>query len=105
MARFRSKPVEVEAERYRPGLEDEWAHQWRDGVLVGRYATERAAEDCPRKRSPGFFGASVPVLVTPCGRSVLALGDWIVTTSSGERRLVKADEFETLFERCQPLRR
>ena len=98
MANYRSKPVEVDAECYRSGLEDEWALLWRDNVLIGRYETRQAAESCPHKRSPGFYGETVPVLVTPTGRVALKPGDWIVTDDRGERRAVGAAVFNTTYE-------
>ena len=100
MAKFRLKPLECDAEQYRLGLEDAWAHLWRDGVLVGRYVTKQDADRCPCKVSPGFYGETVPVLMTPTGYVMLAPGDWIVTSPSGERRLVKQDTFEATYERC-----
>lgn len=70
MARYRLRPIEFEAEPYREGLEDE------------------------------FSEGAVPVLVTPTGQLELALGDWIVTASNGERQVVKARIFEMFYERC-----
>ena len=88
MPKLRLKNAEVQAEPYRPGLEDEWAHQWRDGVIVGRYPTKEAADDCPHKLSPGYFGASVPVVLTGAGRVPIWPGDWIVTDHNGGKTVM-----------------
>lgn len=70
MTRFRLRPTEVDAEPYRPGLEDEFTSQ------------------------------TVPVLLTPAGQRELAMGDWIVTRDNGEREVVSAQTFRALYERC-----
>ena len=70
MARFRLKPLEVEAVPYRLGLEDE------------------------------FNSMNVPVLVTPTGRLVLGLGDWIITKATGEREVIRSEVFHLLYESC-----
>ncbi len=92
MARFRVKHTEFEAEPYRAGMEDEWAHLWHSGALLGRYETRHAAECCPHKKGPGSFGTSVAVVKTPTGRDPVWPGDWIIRNDRGERRVLTPDE-------------
>ena len=97
MPKYRCRSVVVDAEPYQAGHEDEWAHQWH-GALIGRYPTKDAADRCPHKTGPGFFGATVAVVATPSGRAAVEAGDWIVTDAQGGRFVVKADRFEAAYE-------
>lgn len=71
MARFRLKPLDVEAESYKSSLEDE------------------------------FHGLNDPVLVTPTGRLGRGLGDWIINLiKSGDTRPRELLPLAALFFVC-----
>lgn len=78
MAKYKKKPVIVEAEVYRDGLED--------GFI-------------PAKQTG--FGASdeqIPVINTLEGTHKISPGDYIITGVKGERYPCKPDIFEMTYE-------
>ena len=76
MAKFRQKPVVVEAEQWWPGKSVDGVHDEQDDHLVGRIA---------------FFD-------THAGPNVVRPGDWIITGVAGERYPCRADLFELTYE-------
>jgi hypothetical protein len=77
MAKFRKKPVVIEAEQWYEGVEIEGV-KYSDGVGdVGR---------------PYWY---VPTLE---GRMVVSPGDWIITGVKGEKYPCKPDIFEATYE-------
>lgn len=93
MPKFRRKPVIIEAEQYRPGLEDGFAYRHPSGQLVfnddGRGNLLPVPEGLDR----------VPVLGTKLrqGWVVLTPDHWIIT-EQGERRAVTSEAFAKLYE-------
>ncbi len=80
MAKFRKRPVVIEAEQWFPGKVVE-------GVIEGPYISgdeQLYAAKCPTRE--GVFG------VTP--------GDWIITGVMGEKYPVKPDIFEMTYDSC-----
>lgn len=79
MARFRKKPVEVEAVRY-----------------TGRNATEIAAWMHPTELRQKFQGGLlIPTLE---GDMLADVGDWIIRGVQGEFYPCKPDMFEAVYE-------
>lgn len=79
MAKYRKKPVVIEAEIYRKGLEDGIGH----------------IDD---HDSPYFFGDPKPYIQTLEGKHYITEGDWIVTGIEGERYPVKNSIFQKTYE-------
>lgn len=71
MARFRRRPVEVDAEQWMPGRE-----------LVGVVK-----------------GPNGPVVQTPDGLKRVNRGDWVVTTADGKRYVCDPFVFSRTYER------
>jgi hypothetical protein len=94
VAKYRKKPVVIEAERYRPGLEDlllPFDHLTLTDSTRGD--REKAAAAWKRQGSAG-----VPVIDTLEGPHYVTPGDWIVTGVRGERYPVKPDIFDATYE-------
>lgn len=80
MAKFRKKPVVIEAEQFRPDTKP-----WPEGVHVNA-------------NSPtGFAIGTSENTVAGCGHEV-TLGDWIITGVKGEKYPCKPDIFEQTYE-------
>lgn len=73
MPRYRKLPVVIDAEIYRPGLEDEYAMDSN--------------------------GKIKPCINTPKGKHFINPGDYIITGIAGERYPCKADIFEKTYEK------
>lgn len=89
--RFRKKPVEIDAEVYRPGLEDGFGYRTPEGVAfmwdgLGRLVT------------PSQDRELVPAIKTLEGYVAVSPGDYIVTGVAGERYPCKPDIFALTYE-------
>lgn len=93
MAKFRKKPVVIDAELYKPGMEDGWA--WLSGDGGHRlYPTEAEA-----KAAAGALHKNCcPIITTLEGFHEISDGDWIITGLKGERYPCKPDIFEATYE-------
>lgn len=106
MAKFRKKPVVIEAEQWRPGVEDAWMFLWaQDGRLSDEFPTRDAAvSHVQRWIDAGEVGreellpAVVPVIKTLEGPHAITEGDWIITGVKGERYPCKPDIFAQTYE-------
>lgn len=74
MAKFRKRPVVVEAEQWFPGK-----------AVEGVYPDARCFEN-----NPHVYTLEGPLLVSP--------GDWIITGVNGEKYPCKPDVFEKTYE-------
>ncbi len=92
MSKFRKKPVVIEAEVYRPGLEDGFGYRVPEGVGFLWDGFGNLAD-------PGDDRERVPVIRTLEGYMVISPGDYIVTGVRGERYPCKPDIFEVTYER------
>lgn len=81
MARFRQRPIFVDAERWRPGYK-------LDGVCYCAFPTATA--------SGGVVLAAH--VHTPNGPISLQSGDWLVTTEGGSRFPVSDELFTAFYE-------
>lgn len=75
MARYRKKPVIIEAEQWEPGKKIEGVRELTEGVFVG-----------------------CGVIVTLEGEMMASPGDWIITGVKGEKYPCKPDIFEATYE-------
>lgn len=83
MAKYRKKPVVIDAVKYEPGMEDGF-------VLDGRYYDKSG----PVPRGMG----RVPAIKTLEGHHEVSGGDYIITGVQGERYPCKPDIFEATYE-------
>lgn len=83
MAKFRKKPVEVEAVLYEPGIEDGF-------VVNGRYYSKEGAVPRSMNREPA--------IKTLEGFHVISPGDWIITGVQGEKYPIKEEIFLATYE-------
>jgi hypothetical protein len=83
MAKFRKKPVVIEAAQYEPGMEDGF-------VIDGAYYDKSG----PVPRSMN----RIPAIKTLEGRHEISPGDWIITGVQGERYPCKPDIFAATYE-------
>ena len=93
MAKYRKIPVVIEAEQYRPGLED--GFEERDIVIGTGWTPENGDEvkkSCTRK---------VPYIATLEGKHYISEGDWIITGINEERYPCKPDIFEMTYEKVE----
>lgn len=80
MAKFRKKPIVIEAEQYRPGLED---------GLGDRFANNT---------DPGWGYKHDPYIMTLEGPMWISKDDWIITGINGERYPCKDAIFRATYE-------
>jgi hypothetical protein len=78
MAKYRKKPVVIEAEIYRYGLED--------GFEIDHPEEQRLAD-------------KIPYIQTLEGKMRISPGDYIITGIQGERYPCKPDIFEATYEK------
>ena len=81
MAKYRKKPVEVDAERFFPDKKP-----WPEGVY-------KIGGELPEEYSDRFFRID-----TLEGTFRVSDGDWIITGIKGERYPCKPDIFEATYE-------
>jgi hypothetical protein len=85
MAKFRKKPIVIEAEQFDPQR-----HPWPKGVIPWGPNDPR-----PRDMSWGY-------VQTLEGKMHVIMGDWIITGIKGEKYPCKADIFEATYEAVTP---
>ena len=83
MAKYRKKPIVVEAERFYPQ-----SKPWPKGVQHGRPKPWGKLN----KYSPGYW------IMTKEGWFEVTIGDWIITGIKGEKYPCKPDIFELTYE-------
>lgn len=88
--KFRKKPVVIDAEQYKEGMED--------GFDI-RYASESTPHITWGIPSDGeVIEVKVPYIQTLEGKMYINAGDWIITGIKGERYPCKPDIFEATYE-------
>lgn len=104
MAKYRKKPVVVEAEAYRPGLEDGLSRIYLDWETRDENSIEYRWFISPIGAGPNgdcldYDGAIwVPYINTLEGRHYISPGDYIITGVKGERYPCKPDIFKMTYE-------
>lgn len=92
MAKYRKKPIVVEAEIYKPGMED-GIHYYLysyDNTIPENEVAEIAACGEPVEQ--------VPYIDTLEGKHFISEGDYIITGIKGERYPCKPDIFKQTYE-------
>lgn len=87
MGKFRKKPVVIEAEQYRLGLEDGFQRPGESFDNLTNYRPPKCAK-----------GYGYPFIETLEGKMLISEGDWIITGIKGERYPCKPDIFEATYE-------
>lgn len=87
MSKWRKKPVIVEAEVYKPGMEDGFVYQ-----LPKCRIEQDGCFDCIRRR---------PYINTLEGKHYISPGDYIITGVKGERYPCKPDVFHMTYEKIE----
>jgi hypothetical protein len=96
VAKYRKKPVVVEAEVYKEGMEDGWGYEDRlPPMKIGTYAD--LFENSKIIDGVRMF----PYINTLEGRHYISKGDYIITGIKGERYPCKPDIFEATYERVE----
>lgn len=85
--KYRKKPIIIDAEPYRAGLEDGF-----DYGILGDEGFMQLAED-------DIAGYPVPFIKTLEGNHYITEGDWIITGIKGERYPIKEDIFFETYEK------
>ena len=91
IAKYRKKPVIVDAEVYREGLEDGFEFYTIGGEFITYYTKEQMKSGYPK-------AARYPVIETLEGRMKISQGDYIITGVNGERYPCKPDIFHKTYE-------
>ena len=90
--KFRKLPVVIDAEQYKPGMEDGYnCYEFPNGKFLGYF---KKGEAYPRSKL-------VPVIETLEGNHEITPTDWIVTGVKGERYPVKDDIFKMTYEKVE----
>lgn len=88
--KFRKKPIEIEAEQYKIGMEDGFEERYIDHNHPNRtFGICVSENDTP---------IQVPYIETLEGRHLITQGDWIITGIQGERYPCKPDIFNETYE-------
>ena len=95
MAKYRKKPVVIDAEVYKPGLED-GIHYYIDTYDNGVPENEVA-----EIRECGQTVSEIPYIETLEGRHFISKFDFIITGVKGERYPCKPDIFEMTYEKVE----
>ena len=90
MPKYRKKPVVIEAEVYRKGLED--GIEWKGSLTY----YPKSTQELHWMKDGTVFGA--PYINTLEGKHYIAEGDYIITGVKGERYPCKPDIFALTYE-------
>ena len=88
--KYRKKPVVIEAEQYKEGMEDGFEERYIDHNHPNRTFGIKVSEKDTL--------VQVPFIETLEGRHLITKGDWIITEIQGERYPIKSDIFEETYE-------
>ncbi len=90
MTKYRKKPIVIEAEQYKEGMEDGFEERYIDhnhpNQTFGIQASEKDTS------------IQVPYINTLEGKLLITNGDWVITGIQGERYPIKTDIFEETYE-------
>jgi hypothetical protein len=93
MAKYRKKPVVIDAEIYREGLEDYFKYHI---PMFGLFTKQECLD---AGFTPDFENDKIPFIKTLEGEHMVSPGDFIVTGVQGERYPCKPDIFEQTYEK------
>ncbi len=91
MTKYRKKPIVIEAEQYRPGLEDGFEEM---NLVIGIGWSPKNGD-----KIKNVGTRKVPYIETLEGRHYISEGDFIITGITGERYPCKPDIFDATYEK------
>ena len=90
--RYRKKPIEINAEEYKPGMEDGFIYSIPPFGLFNK-------DECIKSGfTPDFEKDKIPYIDTMEGKMLIRDGDYIITGIEGERYPCKPDIFHKTYE-------
>lgn len=92
MAKYRKKPIVINAELYREGLEDYFKY------YIPMFGLFTKDECLAAGFTPDFENDKIPYLVTLEGEHAISNGDYVITGVKGERYPCKPDIFAMTYE-------
>jgi len=97
--KYRKKPVVVDAELYRKGLEDGWEH----GDMLAAECQDEEIENTTKEEWNELHKAELikPFIDTLEGKHYITAGDYIITGVRGERYPCKHDIFLETYEKAE----
>jgi hypothetical protein len=96
MKSYRKRPVVIQAEQWRPGVNDDVVTE--TGIINrGDRETTVRSSDGNRYKVPAGFGL-IPTLE---GAHLVTPGDWIIVGIKGERYPCKPDIFDATYEAAE----
>ncbi|MBP2646354.1 MAG: putative 10 [Firmicutes bacterium] len=109
MGQWRKKPVVVEAEVYKLGMEDGWVVYYSNeyDTYESRFKTKEAAEEFIKIRpfvieeNDLIIETPQPFIKTLEGPHIIRKGDYIITGVKGERYPCKPDIFHETYEKAE----
>jgi hypothetical protein len=101
MAKYKHRPVTIDAERYAPGMEDGWGVVTEDGAIQFHADTQAAAETW-FEDFDAMAGRVAPLIKALEGWHVIESGEWIVSGVAGERYPMKDQNFQMTYEPVDP---
>jgi hypothetical protein len=105
MAAYRKKPVVIEAEVYREGLEDGFEEYRSDAdpfIPIPKELEPVAFDWVLPQPGGGEWVARLPYIQTLEGRLYIRRGDWIIVGVEKERYPCKPSVFEAMYEPAEP---
>lgn len=93
MAKYRKKPVVIDAEVYRDGLEDYFLYE------IPMFGLFTKKECIDAGFTPDFEKDKIPFIKTLEGEHEVSPGDYIITGIKGERYPCKPDIFAETYEK------
>lgn len=100
MAKFRKKPVAIEAVRFNPEAKPWYEIEFPDGVRRTNYQEVSLLLETSgcSKEHPYWSWDRMGYVITPEGGCVISPGDWIIKGVKGEFYPCKPDIFEATHE-------
>jgi len=95
MAKYRKKPVVIEAEVYKEGMEDYFKYH------IPMFGTFTKQECIDAGFTPDFEKDKIPFIKTLEGEHAVTEGDYIITGVNGERYPCKSDIFYMTYEKVK----
>jgi len=95
MAKYRKKPVVIEAEVFKLGMED--GYQTSDSLFCAYSDEQRESHPL----SEPIIRMCIPAIRTLEGWHIVSEGDYIITGIKGERYPCKPDIFELTYDKVE----
>lgn len=94
MAKYKRKPIVVEASQWKPGIPFGLSN-----IKEVTYAYKYPSIECKHCKKPLNEHGLLGTLESDNGQQMVCSGDWIITGVAGEKSKCKPDEFEQTYEK------